>query len=184
MNFGNQKILPAARNFKDLEKILESKYEYLILLDSHITQLKGISDLVHRKGKKIILHADLVQGLKNDEYGTQFLCQEICPFGIISTRSQVIVTAKKKGIMAIQRLFLLDSGALETSYRLHEQTKPDFVEVLPGIIPHIIREIVGKIKIPIIAGGLIRTHKDVTDALQAGAVAVTTSDRQLWNVKS
>ncbi len=179
---GTQKILPAIRNMRDFERVLESSFEYIILLESHICQLKSIADCARKNKKKLLLHADLVQGLKNDEHGTQFLCQDIRPAGVISTRSQVIVTAKKRGLITIQRLFLLDSGALETSYKILEQTKPDFVEVLPGIMPHIITEIHEKINIPIIVGGFIRNETEIANALEAGAIAVTTSDRKLWTL--
>ncbi|MGQ7280197.1 MULTISPECIES: glycerol-3-phosphate responsive antiterminator [Brevibacillus] len=180
MMLGSQTILPAIRHMKEFERVLESRYDTIILLESHICQLKSIADLARRHGKKLWLHADLVQGLKNDEHGALFLCQEIKPAGVISTRSQVITTAKKKGLVTVQRLFLLDSGALETSYKILEQTKPDFVEVLPGVMPHIITEIREQIRIPIIVGGFIRTREEIESALAAGAIAVTTSDRNLW----
>jgi glycerol uptake operon antiterminator len=177
---GSQKILPAIRHLKEFERVLESSYETIILLESHICQLKSLADLARKRGKKLLLHVDLVQGLKNDEHGTQFVCQEIKPYGVISTRSQVILTAKKKGLVTVQRLFLLDSGALETSFKILEQTKPDYVEVLPGIVPHILQEIRERIDIPIFVGGFIRTRQEIDDALAAGAIAVTTSDRNLW----
>jgi glycerol uptake operon antiterminator len=44
----------------------------------------------------------------------------------------VILKAKQKGVIAIHRMFLIDSHALERSYRLVEKTKPDYIEVLPG----------------------------------------------------
>ncbi|MEB1807517.1 MAG: glycerol-3-phosphate responsive antiterminator [Bacillaceae bacterium] len=179
-NFNGQKILPAARDIKQLEKLLESQFTYIILLNSHIGQLRSLTRLAKSKNKQLLLHADLVQGLKNDEYAAQFLCQDIRPAGLISTRKSVVLSAKKSGLIAIQRLFLLDSIALETSYKLLEITKPDFIEVLPGVMPHIITEVFEETKIPIIAGGLIRKKEEVDDAVKAGSVAVTTSREFLW----
>jgi glycerol uptake operon antiterminator len=83
--------------------------------------------------------------------------------------------------LAIQRLFLLDSSALEKSYTLLERTRPDFIEVLPGIMPHIIKEVRERSGIPIFAGGLIRSVSEVELALEAGATAVTTSNKELWD---
>ncbi len=180
MAFNGQVILPAARHMKDFEKILESPYEFGVFLDTHIGQLRSIFDLARRHGKKMLLHADLVQGLKNDEYATEYLCQEIKPFGLISTRSNVILRAKQKGVLAIQRIFLLDTNALEKSYALLAKTQPDFIEVLPGAMPKIISEVFEQTNIPILAGGLIRTVDDVNQALRAGATAITTSNRELW----
>ncbi|MFK7692518.1 glycerol-3-phosphate responsive antiterminator [Paenibacillus sp. HJGM_3] len=180
MPFHNQTILPAVRKVKDLEKLLPTSFTYIVLLDSHIGQLKSLVDLGKTHGKKLLLHVDLVEGLKNDEYAAEFVCQSIRPAGLISTRSGVIAKAKQNGLLAIQRLFLLDSGALEKSYSLLERTKPDVIEVLPGVIPQLITEVRERTGIPIFAGGLIRTRDDVENALKAGASAVTTSHRELW----
>lgn len=180
MTFHNQSILPAVRKMKDLEKLLQSPYTYIVLLDSHIGQLQSIVDLAKANGKKILLHVDLVEGLKNDEYAAEYLCQHIRPAGLISTRAGVITKAKQNGLLAIQRLFLLDSSALEKSYTLLERTRPNYIEVLPGIMPHIIKEVTERTGIPIFAGGLIRSVRDVELALEAGATAVTTSDKELW----
>jgi glycerol uptake operon antiterminator len=59
-------------------------------------------------------------------------------------------------------------------------TQPDFIEVLPGIMPKIIKEVHEKSGICILTGGLIRTVMDVENALSAGASAVTTSKKELW----
>jgi len=180
MKFNGQVILPAARDLKDFEKLLESPYEYGVILEMHIAQLKSVYELARKRNKKMFLHVDLVQGMKNDEYATEYLCQEIRPAGLISTRSSVILKAKQKGVIAIQRMFLLDTNALEKSYALLKKTKPDFIEVLPGAMPKMIAEVYGETQIPILAGGLIRSVEDVQRAIAAGATAITTSNRTLW----
>ncbi len=179
-HFQGQQILPAARTAKELESFLDTDFHYIILLNSHVAQLRSLVRLVKSNGKELLLHADLVQGLRSDEYAAQFLAQDIRPKGLISTRKNVVLTAKKNKLLAVQRLFLLDSIALESSYKLLETTKPDLIEVLPGVMPHIITEVYEKTKIPIIAGGLIRTGNEVSAALKAGAVAVSTSRKELW----
>ncbi|KXG44060.1 glycerol-3-phosphate responsive antiterminator [Tepidibacillus decaturensis] len=181
MNFNGQKIIPAVRSMKDFETVLKSDFEYFILLNSHIGQLKNISEYSKKVNKSLLTHVDLIHGFKNNEYAIQFIIQDVQPAGLISTRSQVITTTKKKGLLAIQRLFLLDSTALETSYKLFEKTQPDFIEVLPGLIPHMIKEVKEVTGIPILAGGLIRKQQDIENALNAGATAVTTSNNDLWN---
>ncbi|HJF31146.1 MAG TPA: glycerol-3-phosphate responsive antiterminator [Sporosarcina psychrophila] len=180
MPFHNQKILPAARSLKQFEQLLKSPFEYIVLLEVHVGNLKTLKTEAEKYGKKVIIHADLIQGLKTDNFAADFLCNDIRPAGIISTRSNMIMKAKAKGIIAIQRMFLLDTIALEKSYSLIDQTSPDYIEMLPGVIPELINEVFERTGIPIINGGLIRTQKHVQDALNAGAVAVTTSDHQLW----
>jgi len=181
MDFYGQKVLPAVRKMRDLELLLNSRFEYLVLLDSHISQLMSISQLARERRKKLLIHADLVQGLKNDEYAVEFLCQMVKPAGIISTKSTAVATAKKNKVLAVQRHFLLDTTALDMTYKLTEKNQPDYIEVLPGVMPHIIAEMREALNIPILAGGLIRTVEEVDLALQAGAVAVTTSRKDIWS---
>jgi glycerol uptake operon antiterminator len=180
MVFQNQQVLPAFREMKQLERFIESDYEYGLLLESHLGQLRGIMNATNKAEKKLILHVDLINGLKADEYAVEYICQELKPAGIISTKSNVILKAKQKGVYAIQRVFLLDSTSLEKTYKLIPKIKPDFIEILPGVIPSLIQEIYEKTRTPILAGGLIKSEQDVVQALEAGATAVTTSRQNLW----
>ncbi|MFD1020197.1 glycerol-3-phosphate responsive antiterminator [Thalassobacillus hwangdonensis] len=172
--------LAAVKNMKDFDKLLNSDREYIILLDTRLSQLPSIAQYAKRANKKIIVHVDLIQGLKADEYGLEFLIREVKVDGIISTRNNVIAMAKKHKLIAIQRLFILDSHALEHNLKVIENLKPDYIEILPGLIPKIIKEISERISIPVIAGGLIRTREEIEAAFEAGAVAVTTSNSELW----
>ena len=180
MDFNGQKILPAIKSMKDFDRILKSDSQYVVMLEVHIAQLESIMRYAKSHCKKVILHADLIQGLKNDEYSSEFLCQKIKPDGLISTRGTVLKTAKKNGILSIQRLFLLDTIAIETSYKLAEKVHPDFIEVLPGCVPHLIEKVHVETGIPVIAGGLIITEDEVERVLASGARAVTTSRKDLW----
>ncbi|NHM32285.1 glycerol-3-phosphate responsive antiterminator [Neobacillus terrae] len=184
MTFQHQTILPSIKNGKGLDRFLESTYEYGVVLDSQIAQIPSFVKAANRVNKKLFIHVDLIQGLKNDEHAAEFLCQLVKPAGLISTRAAVIAKAKQKGIYAIQRLFLLDSNAVEKTCDVIKKVQPDFIEVLPGIIPSMIREIKESTGIPVFAGGLIRTVNDVNEAIEAGAIAVTTSKVELWDYYS
>ncbi|MBY7144094.1 glycerol-3-phosphate responsive antiterminator [Virgibacillus sp. NKC19-3] len=173
-------ILPAIRKMKDFDKALETSHEIIVLLETRLSQLKSLVDYAKRANKKAFIHADLIQGLKADEYGMEFLIREVKPDGILSTRGNVISLAKKHNLVAIQRLFLLDSQALDHNFKLIERFQPDCVEVLPGLMPTIIEEVLVRMNIPVIAGGLITKEEQITAALDAGAIAVSTSNMNLW----
>ncbi|WP_174614259.1 glycerol-3-phosphate responsive antiterminator [Virgibacillus ihumii] len=174
-------IIPAIRRMKDFEKALESEYEYVIFLETRLSRLQSLVDYTKRAGKKALIHVDLIQGLKADEYGMEFLVREIKPHGVLSTRGNIIKLARKHKLLAIQRVFLLDSHALEQNIKMINRFQPDCIEVLPGIIPDAIQELSGQTDKPVIAGGLIRSSEEVKNALTQGAVAVTTSNNKLWN---
>lgn len=174
-------VLPVMRNLKEFERLLASNQETIIFLEVRLAQLKPLVAAAKKAGKKVILHADLIQGLKADAYGFEYLIREVKPDGIVSTRSSVIALAKKNKLTTIQRLFLLDSHALEHNLALIDQVKPDYIELLPGLIPSIIKEVHERTGIPIIAGGLIRTQEDIKLAYEGGAQAISTSQPELWD---
>lgn len=154
----------------------------MILLETRVSQIGKLIRHARQSGKKIIVHTDLIQGLKTDEYAMEFLINDLRVDGIISTRSSMITMAKKQNILAIQRLFVLDSQALAQNMKMIRQTAPDYIELLPGILPaEVISEIRQSTGIPVIAGGLIRTPRDIQNAFAGGAVAVTTSKHELWD---
>ncbi|KGA99057.1 glycerol-3-phosphate responsive antiterminator [Alkalihalobacillus alcalophilus ATCC 27647 = CGMCC 1.3604] len=178
-----QKVLPAISNFKEYEQFLHSSLEIGIFLEMHISQMKHVASLAKLHRKKIIYHVDMIHGMRNDESATEFICHEFKPFGLISTKSGVIMKAKQKGVIAIQRVFLIDSLALERSCKLAEKIRPDYVEVLPGSMPWMIKEVKERLNTSILAGGLIRTEQEIIAALEAGASAITTSKSSLWKNK-
>lgn len=175
-------IIPAVRKMKDLEKALESPHEWIVILETRLGQLNALVKYVKKAEKKVLLHIDLIKGLKADEYGIEFLAHEIKPDGIVSTRSSVIELVKKRKMLAIQRVFLLDSLSLENNIRIGNRYQPDIIELLPGKIPEIIEAIKVQTEIPIIASGLITTKEDADLALKAGAAAVSTSKKKLWQL--
>ncbi|QQE77593.1 glycerol-3-phosphate responsive antiterminator [Alicyclobacillus sp. SO9] len=180
MKIEDQSVIPAARSIKDFEMLLDMSFKYIIFLDVHIAQLVYLRRQARDFGKKLVLHADLVQGLQHDESAAQFLCQVIKPAGLISTHSKVIATAKKHDIMSIHRIFLIDSHSLETSYRVMKSSEPDYIEVLPGMMPRLVQEVAVAANRPVLAGGFIRTTEDVNTLLSHGAAAITTSSKDIW----
>ena len=99
--------------------------------------------------------------------------------GVISTRAQIIRTAKDLGLLTVQRFFALDSPGLGSVQEMLKTTDPHLMEIMPGVIPKAVRRFSGG-SIPVIAGGLIETRQEVTAALSAGALAVSTGRKDLW----
>ena len=97
-------------------------------------------------------------------------------------RPTLIRRARHRGLLTVQRAFILDSLSLTSLSGQLEQGKPDFVEILPGIMPRVIAEISARTQVPVIAGGLLRDKADVMAAMRAGAAAVSTSAPSLWDI--
>ncbi|GAG31133.1 unnamed protein product, partial [marine sediment metagenome] len=98
-----------------------------------------------------------------------------------TTKNNLINIAKKEGLIAIQRLFLLDSAALKTGEQILKHNQPDAVEILPGIAaPYFIEHVYKELLCPVIAGGLISDKSEIEKLFQKGVLAISTSIKELW----
>jgi len=146
----------------------------------------SIMDLSHRVtrlregGRRVFVHIDLVEGLGRDTAAVDYLMRHVRPDGMISTKTDLLTHAKEVGLTTVQRIFLLDSLSYERGVNAARKLGPDMVEVMPGVMPRVIRELTRALPCPVIAGGLIRTRQDALEALEAGAVAISTSRQELW----
>ena len=62
-------------------------------------------------------------------------------------------------------------------------SKPDLIEIMPGVVTKKIRDFSKVVDIPIIAGGIVETIDEVRAALEAGATVVSTGEVDLWDKK-
>lgn len=180
-----QSILPTIRSKKDFEYVItRTKFTDMILLEISISDIPWYVEEGKKAGKRFYIHVDLIKGIKSDEHAIKYLINEFSPIGIISTRNNVVQYAKKLGVKGILRIFLLDNKSVETALNMINNTKPDYIEILPGVLPQWINYFSMETDIPLLTGGLIRTMEEVEVALESGAKAVTTSDHKLWKIYS
>jgi glycerol uptake operon antiterminator len=132
----------------------------------------------------VLLHIDLVNGLSNDESGLRYVATLDGVDGIITTRHHLAPLARKLGLMSVVRLFLQDGRAVERGLQVIDKSKPDAVEVLPGVAFLQVADRFNHLPIPCIAGGLIRTPDIVRQILAAGCKAVSTSNVKLWELNA
>jgi glycerol uptake operon antiterminator len=175
------KIIVAIRNEEDLNAALKMGKKTVFLLFGDICSLEETTRMLKATKKEIFVHIDMIAGLDSREnIAINFLNENSYVDGVISTKPSVIKYAKRIGLKTIQRCFLLDSLSLENSLKLLSGGDADAVEILPGVMPKIIRRLTKEIKIPLIAGGLISDEEDIKIALEAGAQAVSTTKKELW----
>ncbi|MCG0275408.1 MAG: glycerol-3-phosphate responsive antiterminator [Thermosediminibacteraceae bacterium] len=174
-------IIAAVREIDAVDLALEKPIRCVFILTGDILNIKYPVTHIKKACKRVFLHIDLLEGVSKDAAGLRYVAEEIKPDGIITTRSNLISSAKSMGIFTIQRAFFLDSLAVDTAVRTIRQVEPDAVEVLPGVIPKIIKRMHENIHHPLIAGGLIEDIQEVKEALKAGAWAVSVSKIDLWD---
>lgn len=180
--FGNRKVAAAVRTREDFEIALTSKVDVIFLLYSSILTMQKHIEMCHESGKKIFLHMDFAEGIGKDRAGLEFL-KSIEADGILTTRTNLIRPAKELGLITVQRFFIVDSHSVDTAVESIRIAKPDIVEIMPGVVKKKIIEFSHKVSMEILAGGLIEFREDVDEAIDAGATAVSTANRMLWNYR-
>ena len=170
-------VIAAVRD-RLFEKALRSPVDVIFLLGGDIATIAERIKAAKNAGKYIFIHIDLADGIGKDKSGIKFLAG-LGADGIISTRSNLIKYAKEQNLITIQRFFAYDSHGVGSIDDVLSVTKPDIMEIMPGIIGKVIQRFAGG-KIPLIAGGLVETRPEVTTALKLGALAVSTGKEELW----
>ncbi|HBQ64006.1 MAG TPA: glycerol-3-phosphate responsive antiterminator [Clostridiales bacterium] len=165
-----------------LKTAVESKAGVIFLLQADIFNLQQRVDTVVRAKKSVLIHLDFVDGLGRDNRAIDYIKEVIRPQGIISTRSSQIKYAREIGLFGIQRFFLLDSLSYETTVKTAHAAQPDMIEIMPGLMPGMIRRITAQLSVHVIAGGLVETKQEVMEILAAGALAVSTGKSELWEL--
>jgi glycerol uptake operon antiterminator len=175
------RVIPAVKVDAGLKKALQSHHDILFLLYGDIVSLDANVNAVLKSGKKPFVHLDMINGLANNTVVLEYFYRHFrreC--GVITTKSNMARKALELGISVVQRYFMLDSLSVESAIEGIVKTRPDAIEIMPGILPRVIAHISRQTKVPVIAGGLIQTAADIEKILASGAIATSVSRCELW----
>jgi len=172
-------IISAVKD-KYFNEALESPSNVIFLLGTSILKIEDRIKKAHKANKLLFLHIDLADGIGKDKIGIEYLAN-LGIDGIISTRTNLIKSAKDNGLYTVQRFFALDSQGVDSIGDMLGTSSPDIIEIMPGVIGKIIEKF-AKSDTPVIAGGLIESKSEVTTALNLGAIAVSTGKKELWYI--
>lgn len=173
-------VIALVRSGDAAREALNAPARCVFLATGDIADVGTYISRFHSQEKVVFLHTDLIAGLESDQAAVHFIARRLRPDGILTTHSQLVRAAHKEGLLTVQSLFLLDSLAVKSGLNAVLKSRPTAVQVLPGILPRVIRELKSMCSLPIIAGGLIRSQPDVEEALAAGAIACATGEPRLW----
>ncbi|MEW4412110.1 glycerol-3-phosphate responsive antiterminator [Clostridium sp. AN503] len=173
-------VIAAVKDDSGLKRCFDSECQVVFILYGNICTIGDIVHEIKVHGKTAIVHADLAAGLSSREIAVDFIRQNTEADGIISTKPMLVKRAVELDLIGVQRTFIIDSMAMSTTKKQIDTFRPDLVEVMPGIMPRVLKEIRSYTDIPIIAGGLISDKKDIMAAFSAGADAISTTKEDLW----
>lgn len=175
-------IIMAIKDEEGLKACLNMHDETVVfVLYGEVATIADITAKLKETGKQVMVHMDLISGLSAREEAVDFIAKYTRADGIISTRYEQIKRGKQLNLSTIYRIFVIDSKALSNVNR-HIGEYADIVEILPGLMPKIITRMKKALGVPIIAGGLIADKEDVIQALDAGAIAISTTNREVWEM--
>lgn len=176
---GKIKVIAAVRNSEQLLLAAKSEANMIFMLTPNIAKLKSHIEIAHSAGKKLFVHIDLAEGIGKDEYGIRFV-SELGADGIISTRSNMIKIAKKLGVYTVQRFFIVDSHSVDTTIESAKASKADMIEIMPGTVSKVIKNLKKELDMPIVAGGLIESWDEINEAIACGATAISIGKKEFW----
>lgn len=173
-------VIAVVRRADELEGALQSPASIIELRASSLIELPAIVERCRRSGKALFLYPELLEGLGHSAAAIEFLVQYARPTGIVSTKKQILNTAAAHGLLTVFQIFMIDTQAFGTGVRNALKTNCDAIEVMPGAIPNIVREVCALIDKPVLCAGLVKTPQEVVSLLEAGAKGIATSSRDLW----
>ena len=174
-------IIPAVKDDLGLAEAMKLPQQVVFLLYGDLCSLGELTQRLHAAGKLAVVHGDLIGGLGSKEVSVDFL-RSAGADGLISTRPGFIRRGRELGLFTIQRFFVFDSLSLANVAPSAAALRPDLVEILPGVMPRVIAEVAAKVRSPLICGGLIRDKRDILEALDAGALAISATSPEIWRL--
>lgn len=174
-------IIPAIRKVELVDQAVAAHGKIVYLLTGDPENCETMIQRILAADKLPVVNLDLLNGFSRDRYAVNYL-KRAGARGIISTHLDPLRHARSIGLYAIQRTFLLDSGAMDTITNQLKNTPVDALEVLPALVAPKILERVRAVSqdLPVVGGGLIETMKEVEDLLAAGLSAVSVSKPEMW----
>lgn len=175
-------VIASVTKENQLEKVLKYKdnLKAVFILTGNFINIKEYVKLYQSNGIDVYIHVEKIKGLKLDDFDFKYIKQMIQPEGIITTKMSHVKLAKKNDIFVIQRFFLADHDMKENIINTAKISQPDMLEMMPTITSFLIESIQSEVKTPIIMGGLVDSETYLTQALEDGALGVSTANKEMW----
>ncbi|PSL46952.1 glycerol uptake operon antiterminator [Salsuginibacillus halophilus] len=181
----NLEFNPVIAGIKDeeaLKQALKSDCAAVFILKSTLMNVTDYVDRIKAAGKKAFVHVDLMEGASSKETVLEYLQKMTQADGIISTKAQMVKLARKYGFITIHRFFLMDSMSYHNIDKQIAHSEPDFIEICPGGMTKTIGWVKEKVDTPILASGLVCDKEDVVAALSKGALGVSSTNTEVWEL--
>lgn len=175
-------VIAAVRTPENFRQALDSKVRVLFMVGGDYFKAENLIKEFKEQNGLVFLHMDLIEGIGRDIGGIRHAVERTGIDGVISTKSHILKLAAKENLITVHRIFLMDNQALESGINLFKASKPDIIELTPGLIPRIVRKVSSEFEQPVITSGLVSKPSDVKTMIQAGAMNIVCSCEALWSL--
>ncbi|MCL2786901.1 MAG: glycerol-3-phosphate responsive antiterminator [Micrococcales bacterium] len=173
-------IIASVKDAESLDLALDGPTQVLFLMYGELLDLEATVERIRGAGRTVFVDVDLLEGFAGRPVVID-LVQASQADGIVSAKTSMVKAAKDHGLTAGHRFVLADTRTYRSIPTAIEASGADFIEAQPGCVPRLISWLREEIPVPIVAGGLVFDRQDVRAALDAGALAVATSNARLWD---
>ena len=173
-------VIASVKDEAGVRSALRSECKIVFLLYGSVLNISSIVQVLKKHGKMVFVDVDLLDGFASKEIVVTYLKLHTTADGVLSSKAFMVKAAKEQRLLAIHRLFLIDSMSYQNARKQIKISKADCVEILPGCMPRVISWLLEEVTVPLIAGGLVCDKDDVVAALKAGATAVASSNEGVW----
>lgn len=172
-------IIPSVTSMKELSHVLtDTSLQWICLKMGDVNTLPSINALIHRYGRKAVIHQDSIKGVAKDKEGIVYF-KRAGVDAVITMKSQNVRIIRETGLFAILGSFIVDSSAVVQTLQNLKNNTPDALLVMPMTVPGSIYQKFLQFSIPVIAGGLGREHQIIQDTLDWGVSACIVTDTGL-----
>lgn len=175
-------VIATLYGVEQFDAFVKSAAEVAIVANVDLRMLHKVVGALTKAGKYVIVNIDSCDGLSQDKGGVEYLA-DIGVTSLVSTRVATIQRGNRAGLITIQKVFVTDRSTWPRSVKALEQSDPNIVQLMPApMLTRLSTEDRNALP-PIVASGFVCDETDALDALERGAIAVSTSDAQLWGMK-
>ena len=179
--FKTNPIILGIKSKKDFIEIENNPSKIVFTLFGDVSNIIDIINILKLMDKHVFISVDMVSGLSSQNSVIDFLINNTEVDGIISSKPQLLSYARKKGLFTIHRFFIIDSSSWRSIEHQINISKSDIINITPGW-PKIVNWTVDKYDAPVISSGLVCDRATVIENLQAGAIAICTTNHDVWNL--
>lgn len=174
-------VILGIREKEDIELAIQNESKVIFTLYGEVSDIATIVERLKEAGKIVFVNIDMVDGFSARNSVIKFMKQNTRADGIISSKAALLRYAKEQGFFTVHRFFVLDSASYRSIGKQLEISHADFINIVPGWTK-VIQWAVEEHHRPVIAAGLVCDKKTVIESLKAGAIAICSTNHEVWEL--